>query len=272
MSNLQKRPLATTFDGQDATLTSLTDTTECRISGNRYTLILTTNGYSLAFVDKKYALKKGDILIVKAGFPFTLKKASDGNNGTFAITIESDRVINYLSHSAPLKNFLEQKNAILSSLSSATTEYLTHLLSDKNNFSSDNTDLLFTVIGSIFFDLSREFAVFEFGKKIEDFALHMQKLADKNHYANARIYDIYKDYPCSHTALINAFSNATGNTPIDYIAKKRIDFAKELLENTNLSIKEVSEVLAYKSASHFIKKFKNETGSTPLAYKNKSLD
>ena len=267
MSKLRQKKLPTTFNGEDATLTILADFTECRFSGDRYTLIVTIDGYALAFADKKYALKQGDVLIIKNGFPFTLKKISDTQNGTFAITIATNRAENYIAHSTTLENFLGQKTAVLSTLSPATKDYLTYLLTTKTHFLTNVTNLLFTAISSVFFDLSKGFSIFDFDKKIEDFAKHLQQTADLNHHVNARIYDIYKDYPCSHTALINAFSALTGNTPIDYIANKRIDFAKELLLNTNLSVKELSEVLAYKSASHFIKVFKQATGTTPLNYK-----
>lgn len=58
----------------------------------------------------------------------------------------------------------------------------------------------------------------------------------------------------------------TGMLYKDYLAKLRIDHAKILLHEGNLSIAEISQTVGYSSVSYFIKLFKNATGFTPAKY------
>ena len=51
-----------------------------------------------------------------------------------------------------------------------------------------------------------------------------------------------------------------------YILKMRIGTAKNMLENTDLSIGRISEQCGFSSQSYFCRVFKEEWGITPLQY------
>ena len=91
---------------------------------------------------------------------------------------------------------------------------------------------------------------------------------DNYSFLTEKIYDEYKKYPLSHTALIAEFKTLAGATPNDYYVNKTVELSKILLSETTLLVNEISEVTGYKSISHFIKQFKERSGITPLAYKN----
>lgn len=59
------------------------------------------------------------------------------------------------------------------------------------------------------------------------------------------------------------FKEKMGMTCIEYIKKSRVDFAKELLLNTDLSNQEISEKIGYASVYYFNQQFKKITGETP---------
>ena len=67
--------------------------------------------------------------------------------------------------------------------------------------------------------------------------------------------------------FIKKFKEKTGHTPIKYLAIKRIEKAKKLLDTTNLSINEVMEKVGYDDASYFSKLFKKIVGYSPKNYK-----
>jgi YesN/AraC family two-component response regulator len=63
------------------------------------------------------------------------------------------------------------------------------------------------------------------------------------------------------------FHNYTGQTFWSYLTKYRMNIAKELLKQTNLSNFDISQKIGYESEYHFCRKFKEETGTTPQRYR-----
>jgi two-component system, response regulator YesN len=53
----------------------------------------------------------------------------------------------------------------------------------------------------------------------------------------------------------------------EYVTRRRIQRAKELVLSTNLPINEIAEEVGYKTAKYFIKIFKEIEGMTPSAYR-----
>ena len=83
------------------------------------------------------------------------------------------------------------------------------------------------------------------------------------------------DEICSKTAysksyLFRIFKAKTGKTIMAYFIELKINQAKQLLRENELSVREISEKLAFNSPDYFTKTFKRITGFTPLAYKKRS--
>ena len=55
-----------------------------------------------------------------------------------------------------------------------------------------------------------------------------------------------------------------------YFIELKINQAKQLLRENELSVREISENLAFNTPDYFTKTFKRITGLTPLAYKKRS--
>jgi AraC-like DNA-binding protein len=95
-------------------------------------------------------------------------------------------------------------------------------------------------------------------------------------YINAHIYEhLSIDEICSvlHVSkyyFCKKFKQSTGLTVMDYILMTRIISAKNMLENSDLAIGEISSRCGFSSQSYFCRVFKDETGMTPLQYQ-KSL-
>jgi AraC-like DNA-binding protein len=67
--------------------------------------------------------------------------------------------------------------------------------------------------------------------------------------------------------LTRIFRTELGMTPGEYIRRRRVGIAMQMLEQTDLSISRISEFLAFSSQPYFQKVFKEETGVTPLAFR-----
>ncbi|PBQ33002.1 hypothetical protein CNR22_14860 [Sphingobacteriaceae bacterium] len=74
----------------------------------------------------------------------------------------------------------------------------------------------------------------------------------------------------SKAVLFRKFKTAFGLTPVEFILKKKIDTAKDLLDDAeHHSIKFVSIKCGFNSESYFNQIFKRQLGMTPVAYRNR---
>jgi AraC-like DNA-binding protein len=58
----------------------------------------------------------------------------------------------------------------------------------------------------------------------------------------------------------------TGLSPNKYIQAIRLQKAKELLENSTLSVREITEKVGFKTPDYFTRLFKKEYGKVPSDY------
>ena len=68
------------------------------------------------------------------------------------------------------------------------------------------------------------------------------------------------------TVLYNEF---LGKSPSADLIQIKVEYAKKLLENSNVSISEVAIMSGYKSVEHFIRIFTKHVACTPLQYRKK---
>jgi len=69
--------------------------------------------------------------------------------------------------------------------------------------------------------------------------------------------------------LIRRFKKATGDTPLVYLQKLRVENAKRLLEGTGNTFNEITWLVGYEDVSSFQRLFKTETGLSPGEYRAK---
>ena len=71
----------------------------------------------------------------------------------------------------------------------------------------------------------------------------------------------------SESRFSHLFKKNTGVSPIQYILNIRIEKAKELLENTDLSVAEISDMTGMQSQHYFSRIFKKYTNMSPTEYR-----
>lgn len=75
----------------------------------------------------------------------------------------------------------------------------------------------------------------------------------------------------SRTHLTNRFQELTGFSPIQFVIRQRIKKAAELLLETSLSIKEISDACGYSDIFYFTRQFKSVERTTPGRYRSVRL-
>lgn len=67
--------------------------------------------------------------------------------------------------------------------------------------------------------------------------------------------------------LSHSFKQAYGIPPIQYLIERRIQESKTLLDATDYSLSQISEIVGFSSPSYFTQIFKKNTGLTPKEYR-----
>lgn len=70
--------------------------------------------------------------------------------------------------------------------------------------------------------------------------------------------------------ISHVFKKYIGKPPMQYITAKKIDYAKKLLQETNLSATEIGEKCGYPDHAMFFKAFKRTEGITPIAFRKET--
>lgn len=71
----------------------------------------------------------------------------------------------------------------------------------------------------------------------------------------------------SRTNLLRVFRQATGKSPIDYLIGLRIEAAKRLLRQSELSMTDIALETGFGDSNYFARQFRVVTGRTPTAFR-----
>ncbi len=88
-----------------------------------------------------------------------------------------------------------------------------------------------------------------------------------NYQNDISLDDVSREIDISPYYFSKVFKEATGENFIDYLTGLRIDKAKDLLENTDMSMKEICGEVGYSNPNYFSRIFKKVVGLSPTEYK-----
>ena len=80
-----------------------------------------------------------------------------------------------------------------------------------------------------------------------------------------------RDLNVSYSSFRHTFQQHTGSSPHQYLLELRLVRARNLLTQTPLSVKEVSQRAGFEDEHYFCRFFKLKTGMTPVQWRSRSL-
>lgn len=108
-----------------------------------------------------------------------------------------------------------------------------------------------------------------------DYSNHIVKVTQEyleSHYADdISLEDVAEQVNISPQYFSKLIKKTTGFNFIDWLSMLRVKKAKELLTNSNLTVKEVCFMVGYKDPNYFSRIFKKRIGITPSEYVKKQL-
>jgi YesN/AraC family two-component response regulator len=93
------------------------------------------------------------------------------------------------------------------------------------------------------------------------------KYINMNYSQNVTLTSISQSFYISKFFLSRSFKETTGVSVTDFINRKRVNEAANLLENTNMSLIEIASAVGFNNQPYFIKIFKHYHGVPPGQYR-----
>ena len=206
-----------------------------------------------------------------------------------------------------LDNYLQLENRL--SFINKCYQYLTILLDKKAlthnvlcSFRLDITQLIYThlkkkeiLAHKLFQGKLGEFLLEQSSRSIEDLMIYISYLVDvsldyiaftnsqksvvktirdyidHNYQQNISRTNLAKILYLSPDYIARIFKKETGISLVNYIIKKRVEIAKDLLTNTDLPVHLISDKVGYGNYSYFTKLFKKVTNYTPVDYRKMAI-
>jgi AraC-like DNA-binding protein len=136
---------------------------------------------------------------------------------------------------------------------------------DKTAAQQNLAGIAFNILGTILsLAQNRNFESKESAQKIE----RAKVIMIENIHKNVDFKGISAKLGISYSLFRKAFKEYTGYAPAQYFLELKLRKAKELLAETNYSIKEISYELNFSSYEYFLSFFKKRVGVTPMDYRN----
>ncbi|MGB9662287.1 MAG: response regulator [Moorellaceae bacterium] len=89
----------------------------------------------------------------------------------------------------------------------------------------------------------------------------------KNYHRDLSLEEVAQHVHLSPCYFSRLFKQMKGENFIDYLTRIRLEAAKDLLKNTDLSVAEIAERVGYRDPRYFGQVFKKQEGCTPTAFR-----
>lgn len=225
--------------------------------------------------NNKYSLKQGDIYI---NIPGEVHRIESGNCKDFRYfylgftfqedTPENTSLLNIKRKLDTLKKPLRKDSLNID------VPFLCALkeLRNRNEFSyiminSYLHEILILMYRNFFSEAKNENYYTSSTGSQKEIAYNATSFMDNNLLKISELTEISSTLGYSYSYLSHVFKEEMGITLQNYYANKKINKAKELLLENNLSITKISELLKYESIHSFSKAFKKVVGVSPSSYK-----
>ena len=233
-----------------------------------FLLLFTTNGRGqLLYKGVTYDLDQTKVLFIDCHEPYQLKNLDHFE--FYFIHTNGSRIPYYFERFFVNWHDSADRRAVYDSdLGSYFASIVRQLIYfDENNFNDDviMTSLLDYLLSAIIVD---KFKTLSSNLSGSDKTLFLLKVYLDTHYAEKiTLPRLAQTFNLSASSISKQFKAYYNVSPKTYLNKVRVDHAKTLLRQTQLSLIEICQEIGVDDVAYFIRFFKRYTGMTPKTYK-----
>ena len=107
---------------------------------------------------------------------------------------------------------------------------------------------------------------------ISSHSMRIKEYIDNNYTEDFKLSELSSALYISQTYISHIFKSDMGISPMQYMVKKRIALAKELLTTSSMSVSEISARCGYDDPVYFSQVFKRVVGSSPKQFRADSIE
>lgn len=226
--------------------------------------VLSGNGI-ITISDKEYAVQKGDIVIYN---PYTVHKESTcGNN---SIELAFFGISGFQLGNLPGDHISGEKNTPVIHSGKEEEKFREQFLSlVKEVYENEQYGAVMAkYIARIILISIIRLAEIPEEKLVPNAAFTRIHQYLTTNFAHIESMDqVCEELNINRYYLSHVFKKYMGIPPMQYVTAKKIEYAKKLLCDTNLTASAIGEVCGYKDRVLFFKAFKKLEGTTPAAYR-----
>lgn len=214
-------------------------------------------------------LSKGKLCIIRPDDVHSMHNKKGGSSSHLNLGVTSEFLSEYLSLlDKTLYEKMQTAPGLELTLSPSRTE---KLVASAHQVLSASPSVYQRKLTLLFMDFMREMYAYllrdEFTEK-EYSAPVAALLAEMENPDNMKlsVNDLARQINYSYSHLCRLFRDELKTTPSLYFKKKKLDYAKKLMTETNMKFSEIAILIGYTSYSHFSTAFKETTGVSPADY------
>lgn len=95
---------------------------------------------------------------------------------------------------------------------------------------------------------------------------------DRDYAEHLKVSSLAAEVGYSLSHFIRSFNDAYGETPAQYLSRRRVERACELLRSVNLTVTEICWLVGFSSVGTFSSRFSELVGMGPTAYRREALE
>lgn len=145
------------------------------------------------------------------------------------------------------------------------------LIQLRNEKNIESSLLYFSKIAALLVNIQRD-SRFYSGEGKSSVIYRAERFMTENFTDKIGLKEIADSVHLSPNYFHKLFTSVTGSTPHDYLMKKRLNYAKELIMTSDHDMMEISMLSGFGSQAYFNYCFKQSTGLSPIKYREKEFE
>ena len=231
---------------------------------------------TLTLSEKEYPLHSGDVILISAFEPHVVRMDLKAEYTRYCVNFDLDfllasssddsNIYSIFSHDCPnypIKTMSESVLWLIKTLIHQLTDY-------KLRYGNDvyEKSLIVTLLAILFDNFYSEDMSFARSRtRYISLVSEIVQYVNNNLNSNMSLNTISTLVNYSPSYVSRIFHQYTGITLNQYITGKRIDRAKILLNNPDLSISAISKMVGFENYNHFFRTFRLATGQSPTDFR-----